>query len=198
MSRIYLITRYDWDNLTAHITRHTPRNVILCSTLQALEFFFPLQNRILQGKYECFVIYDIALNEGYFAIADTMLRVEIGQSIKGLEMGGFQNLWRRHEKHLNKVRAIKWPPLKVASPYISWNTLSPFFNAMGIIMILVGVGFLGEILSNEQLRERLRVKVVYSAAIVQISVRVVFSKLCKRFRTKKRRRRPRRKNYVTK
>lgn len=140
-----LIRSHACNNLTGYVTKRSPRNVVLTDLkVKAFNLLLELQNLFLKGKYECFWIYEIALNFGWFSMADNMLRVEIRQSIKGLEMGGFQNLWDRQLTQSSRLRAMKWPSLRVASPYISTNTLSPFFITVGITLALVGLVFIAE------------------------------------------------------
>lgn len=98
------------------------------------------------------MINDIALNEGVFDAAYTILRAEIAKSIRDLYLGGFSNLWKRELENLYKLKAMQLSPMRLASPYISPNTLSPFFYTIGIILVLLGVIILAEILSDETIR----------------------------------------------
>lgn len=137
--------------------------------------FLYLQKKILKGQYKCFLIPDIALYQGKFAGVSNMLRVEIGQCIKGLDQGGFSNLWMRQIRNFYNLKAIKWPSMKVASPYISTNTLASFSSTVGIILILLWTIFIAELLSYPEMRRTLwkRIKGYY------IAVYRGFGELCK-------------------
>lgn len=91
------------------------------------------------------MVYDIALNVGIFAGVDNMLRFEIGQSIKGLERGGFKTLWEQQYNHFSWLKAMKWASMRVASPYISANTWSPFFSVVGVTLVLLRFLFVAEL-----------------------------------------------------
>lgn len=130
---------------SAYVTKNSPKNFVLShDTDYALKALLKLQNQKLNGKYECFLIRDIALNNAYFGVCNNALRFEIGESIRGLEQGGFNILWRQQYKYNIRMSAMKWPQLRVASPYISINTLLPFFYTVGITMILFGVVLIAE------------------------------------------------------
>ncbi|OXA42522.1 hypothetical protein Fcan01_22918 [Folsomia candida] len=154
LPEIHLITRYYWDNSPAYVTQRGSRNVALFSQKDtAFAYFLQIQNAVLRGRYECFLICDIALNYGRFSLVYSMLRVEIGQTINALDRGGFPNLWNRQLMHLARLQAMKFPKLREASPYISMNMLSSFCYTVGITMILLGVLYLAEIMSDEVIRE---------------------------------------------
>lgn len=73
---------------------------------------------------------------------------------------------------------MKWPSMRVASPYISINTLSPFFNATGIIMVLLVVVYIAELISDERTRCRLVDGVRDFVTFVTISTSSALVKLC--------------------
>lgn len=180
--KLDLFTRHNWNNLTAYVTKRSPRNVILTyNKAYSLKPLLYIQNKLLNGRYECFVIYEIALNDGRFSVANNILRDEIGRSVKALEMGGFQKLWQRQINQLIMLKASNWSTLKVASSYITTNTLSPFFNIVGITIVLLWVILIAELMSDQAVRDRVR----YLVTLVRISVRVRFAKLCRHFKNKK-------------
>ncbi|OXA41580.1 hypothetical protein Fcan01_23764 [Folsomia candida] len=146
---IYILSP-NWKNESAYIRKPSPRNVALVGNkLRVLVLLVQLENQVLKGEYKCFAIYDIALNEGRLAIVNNKLRFEIGQTIEALARGGYPTLWERQLKHFHKLKSSRWQSLKEASPYISINTLSPFFNTMGITIIAFAVIYLLEIVSRQ-------------------------------------------------
>lgn len=158
--------------MTKYVRKRSPRNVILIDD-KALSFrgFLWLQKRWLKGKYDCFVVSDISLVKAIFYRVQNMLRVEIVESIKGLEMGGFRNLWFRQFKHYRKMRAMNWPSSKPPSPYISINTLKPFFKTLALTVVLFGVIFTGEVITNAGMRGRLCRKIRDFGGFVNPSAR---------------------------
>ncbi|OXA42366.1 Monofunctional isopimaradiene synthase, chloroplastic [Folsomia candida] len=167
-----IVTWPYWNNLTKYVRKRSPRNVILIDD-KALSFrgFLWLQKRWLKGKYDCFVVSDISLVKAIFYRVQNMLRVEIVESIKGLEMGGFRNLWFRQFKHYRKMRAMNWPSSKPPSPYISINTLKPFFKTLALTVVLFGVIFTGEVITNAGMRGRLCRKIRDFGGFVNPSAR---------------------------
>ncbi|OXA41464.1 hypothetical protein Fcan01_23688, partial [Folsomia candida] len=140
-----------WDNGTDYIRKNSPKRVALLNgRLPAFRQRLALQNRDLNGKYECFLAFDVALFEGKFAYVHNLLKAEIAQSIKGLDQGGFQSLWERLIMHGYKVQAMEWSKPREASSYVSINTLSPFFKVVGISLVLLGVICILEIVSSRQ------------------------------------------------
>lgn len=89
--------------------KNTPKHVALVYNKRSVLYtLLHLQNLVLQGQYECFLVYDIALSVGRFAVVHNMLKVEIGNSIKTLDMGGFPNLWECQLYHFYRLRAMNW------------------------------------------------------------------------------------------
>ncbi|OXA42339.1 hypothetical protein Fcan01_22696 [Folsomia candida] len=149
--------RHDWEKLILYVAKNSPRNVILIEAkAKAIVYHLEIQHGLLEGQYECFLIYDVALNDGWFAMAENMLRVEIGYRIKALDQGRFPNLWDGEIMHFVTLKAMQLTPMRVASPYISTNTLSSFFYVSGISLILFGVLFIAEATICEKGRVRWR------------------------------------------
>lgn len=141
--------------MKSYVGKHSPKNVILTeSKAKAIVYHLERQHGLLEGQCECFLIYDIALNDGWFAFAENLLRVEISQNIKALDQGGLKNLWDREIMHFVRLKAMQLAPMRVASPYISTNTLSSFFYVSGISLILFGIIFIAEATIYEKGRWR--------------------------------------------
>lgn len=123
------------------------------------------------------MIYDITLSEEKFDIVSSILRVEIGQSVKALQRGGFQNLWKVQVVHAIMLDAKNLTQKRKPSDYISKNTLSPFFNVVGVTMITLGMVFITENLSDEGVRMRLWNRAINFSIFVKMYVRLACRKL---------------------
>lgn len=138
-----------------------------------------LQHKVLKGRYECFAIYDVVLVRERFAAVRNILSPEIAQSIKGLELGGFPTLWERGIIHLLRLEAMQWPSMRVASPYISINTLTDFFITMGVVITLIVVTFIVEVVSDGETRRKSWQSGRNVCTLCQSSITAGFRKLCK-------------------